>query len=314
MSTPEWPPARPEILMRHASPEGAGRRAILRRATELTPPAQPMQRVSSSSLSRLRKYLDLRSPPGNWQAPVRPLSSSIVNTNSSGPWATVSLSMTASAAATPTPSSAPRVVPSALSQSPSTTRRMGSVSKLWTVPSFFSQTMSRWPWMAAGARGLADDDIAGGVLNGFQAQPAGQSEHITAGRGFLFRGAGNGRESCEVLPDGLGFEMVYGCGHDRKYGSVWRGGDGWLAGRHNTTASAPGRASSEVCSAQALLPAGVPAPHRLAEWLLRRKAAMMRDFRAPQFSDIMRQQPAGLRFAVCRTMPSPLLSLRYIQR
>ena len=53
------------------------------------------------------------------------------------------LSITASAAATPTPLSAPSVVPSAFSQSPSRFTLMGSVSKLCAVPSFFSHTMSR---------------------------------------------------------------------------------------------------------------------------------------------------------------------------
>ncbi len=60
------------------------------------------------------------------------------------------------------------------------------------------------------ARGLADDHIAGGVLHRFQAQTAGQGKHIFAGSGFLFRGAGNGRKSGKVLPDGLGFEIVQG--------------------------------------------------------------------------------------------------------
>jgi hypothetical protein len=61
---------------------------------------------------------------------------------------------------------------------------------------------------ASGARGLADDDVAGGVLEGFQTQAAGLSQHVIAGRGFLFRSAGDGRKGSEVLPDGLGFEMV----------------------------------------------------------------------------------------------------------
>ena len=43
-------------------------------------------------------------------------------------------------------------------------------------------------------------------IDGFQAQAPGESQHVIAGRVFLFRSAGNGRESREVLPDGLGFE------------------------------------------------------------------------------------------------------------
>jgi len=72
-------------LMRHADPALAGRSPTLRRAVVLTPPEQPMQSVPFSSLSRLRKYLDFSKPPGNAAAPVSPLSSSMVKTNSSGP-------------------------------------------------------------------------------------------------------------------------------------------------------------------------------------------------------------------------------------
>ena len=49
----------------------------------------------------------------------------MVKTNSSGPCAMSVLSITASAAATPTPLSEPSVVPSALSQSPSRTTLIG---------------------------------------------------------------------------------------------------------------------------------------------------------------------------------------------
>ena len=108
-----------------------------------------MHSVPRSSLSRLRKYLDLSKPPGNSAAPVNPLSSSMVKTNSRGPWAMSSLSITASAAETPMPLSEPSVVPSAFSQSPSRTMWMGSVSKLCGVPSFFSHTISRWPCNSA---------------------------------------------------------------------------------------------------------------------------------------------------------------------
>jgi len=51
-------------------------------------------------------------------------------TNSSGPCAMLSLSITAKAAATPTPLSEPRVVPSAFSHSPTRIILIGSTSKL----------------------------------------------------------------------------------------------------------------------------------------------------------------------------------------
>ncbi len=53
--------------------------------------------------------------------------------------------------AQPMPLSAPRVVPSAVTQSPSTSRRMGSTAKSCFVAAFFSQTMSTWPWISTGA-------------------------------------------------------------------------------------------------------------------------------------------------------------------
>ncbi len=51
------------------------------------------------------------------------------------------------AVATPMPLSAPSVVPLAFTQSPSTRTSMGSVMKSNSTSEFFSQTMSRWPWM-----------------------------------------------------------------------------------------------------------------------------------------------------------------------
>ena len=77
----------------------------------------------------------------------------MVNRNSSGPWERSLASITASAAATPMPLSAPSVVPSAWTQSPSSTGVIGSFSKSCFLPSFFSHTMSRWPCRIVG---LAD--------------------------------------------------------------------------------------------------------------------------------------------------------------
>ena len=50
-------------------------------------------------------------PASSCAAPVSPVSSSIVNSSSSGPWARSVASRTASIAATPIPLSDPRVVP-----------------------------------------------------------------------------------------------------------------------------------------------------------------------------------------------------------
>ena len=89
----------------------------------------------------------LRKKPGSRRcAPVRPVSSSIVKSISSGPCSSERSSATASAAATPMPLSAPRVVPLARSTLPSRTSSIGSFVKSCTLSAFFSQTMSRCAW------------------------------------------------------------------------------------------------------------------------------------------------------------------------
>ena len=106
------------------------------------PPAQPMKISPSSSESRFNKIRPLKSLGSSFSAPVRPVSSSTVKMHSIGPCCTVGSAMTARAAATPMPSSAPNVVPLAWSQSPLMTASIGSFSKSWTLSLFFSHTMS----------------------------------------------------------------------------------------------------------------------------------------------------------------------------
>ena len=79
-------------------------------------------------------------------APVRPVSSSIVNSNSSGPWIRSVASMIASMVATPIPLSEPRVVPDAVRYSPSRRGLIVSWVKSWSTSEFFSLTMSRCDW------------------------------------------------------------------------------------------------------------------------------------------------------------------------
>ena len=84
-----------------------------------------MKMASSSSESRLIIFRALKKPACTPAAPVRPRSSSTVSSTSTGPWATLLSSARASPMATPMPLSAPRVVPSAVTQSPSTFSLMG---------------------------------------------------------------------------------------------------------------------------------------------------------------------------------------------
>ncbi len=153
MSMPEWPPLSPETLSRSATVPARGAAGESRRVQVVSmPPAQPMVSSPSSSLSRLSIIEALSQPPASALAPVMPVSSSVVMSTSSGPCFSSGSASTASAEATPMPLSAPSVVPVARSTSPSRRTWMGSLAKSWTVPSFFSQTMSTWACMATTGR------------------------------------------------------------------------------------------------------------------------------------------------------------------
>ena len=85
--------------------------------------------------------------------------------------------------ATPMPLSAPRVVPSAVTQSPSTLSLMGSFSKSCLVAAFFSQTMSTWPWISTGAAfsqpwlpGIEISRLP--TLSSFQARPRSSAQAL----------------------------------------------------------------------------------------------------------------------------------------
>ena len=81
-------------------------------------------------------------PAGRSLAPYIPVSSSAVMSPSIGPCTRVLSSITAIIAATPIPSSAPRVVLRALTHSPSTQASIGSVSKLCVLSLLFCGTIS----------------------------------------------------------------------------------------------------------------------------------------------------------------------------
>ena len=119
MLRPECPPWRPVTwtLKTGASlPRDRGRAQTM---SESPPPAQPTKRTPSSSESMLISFRAARKPGFSAIAPVRPVSSSTVKRSSRGPWVTSGSVAIAMAIARPMPLSAPRVVPSALSQSPS---------------------------------------------------------------------------------------------------------------------------------------------------------------------------------------------------
>ena len=145
MSIPECPPEPPVNRTRSCfNPSAMASGSYVPDEVTSTPPAQPIEISSSSSVSKLSRMSPCRNPPFNPKAPVMPVSSSMVNRASMAGWGMSLESKMAKMAATPIPLSAPSVVPSARTQSPSTYILMPCVSKSKSVSAFFWHTMSRW--------------------------------------------------------------------------------------------------------------------------------------------------------------------------
>ena len=146
MFIPECPPRPPlTVTARETAPAaGASRGASIRIQVSVLP-AQPTVSFPSSSLSRLTRTEPVTSAGSRAFAPSRPTSSATVIRSSSGPCGRDSSSTSAIIAAMATPSSAPSVVPSAFSQSPSRTSAMRPSAGSLGLDGSRSQTMSRWP-------------------------------------------------------------------------------------------------------------------------------------------------------------------------
>ena len=108
-------------------------------------PAHPTVSRPSSSLSRLIRIEPVTSAGSSAFAPSSPTSSATVISSSSGPWGSDSSSTSAIIAAIATPSSAPSVVPSAVSHSPSRTSAIRPSAGSFGLDGSRSQTMSRCP-------------------------------------------------------------------------------------------------------------------------------------------------------------------------
>ena len=108
------------------------------------PPALPITNSPHDSVSRFSRMSPLSSPAGNSLAPNIPVSSSRVISPSTGPCCRSLASITAMMVATPKPSSLPKVVRLARTQSPSMIVSIGSVSKLCLLSLAFCGTMSMW--------------------------------------------------------------------------------------------------------------------------------------------------------------------------
>ncbi len=108
-------------------------------------PAQPITSCPCSSLSRFSRILPVIIPGSRPLAPISPCSSSTVRRTSIGPCTRSLSSNTAIPAAHAIPLSAPRVVPLARTQSPSTIVWIGSFKKSNSTSLFFSATISWCP-------------------------------------------------------------------------------------------------------------------------------------------------------------------------
>ena len=146
MSLPECPPFSPRIFMETGTIScGASSEENGIFIWTFAPPQQLATNTPSSSESRLISLLPFSTEASKFIAPPIPTSSSVVNKHSRGGCSISSASIRASPMATAIPLSAPSVVPSALSQSPSTTSFIPSVLKSCSVFLSFSQTISRCP-------------------------------------------------------------------------------------------------------------------------------------------------------------------------
>ena len=147
MSPPEWPPRAPDSsTSRTSRTSGTGERSSRSRVNVCQLPAHPMVIALSLVPSRLRSSRPATSDASRFLAPSSPCSSDTVKSSSSGPCATSVSSATASAAATPMPLSAPRVVPFATTQSPSTTTSSRPSRGSYGLSGSRSHTMSRCAW------------------------------------------------------------------------------------------------------------------------------------------------------------------------
>ena len=120
ISNPECPPFNPESSTFIAtSSRNVGTSLYSSSAVTFTPPALPIITCPSVSSSKLRRMRPCKVSACRLLTPYMQVSSSTVSRASSGPCFRVSSSITAITVATPIPSSEPRVVPLAFTQSPS---------------------------------------------------------------------------------------------------------------------------------------------------------------------------------------------------
>ena len=146
MLLPECPPSPPLAVTESVTESGAvGSRGFSTWIHVSVLPAHPTVSFPSSSLSRLTRTVPVTNFGSRPFAPSRPTSSATVMRSSSGPWRFDSSSTSAIIAAIATPSSAPSVVPFAVSQSPSRASSILPSAGSFGLSGSRSQTMSRWP-------------------------------------------------------------------------------------------------------------------------------------------------------------------------
>ncbi len=187
-------------------------------------PAHPTVSFPSSSLSRLTRTVPVTNFGSSPFAPSRPTSSATVMRSSRGPWRFDSSSTSAIIAAIATPSSAPSVVPFAVSQSPSRASSIRPSAGSFGLSGSRSQTMSRWPLQGDFRRRLPalagrnpHDEVAGRVAFDLEVVLLGPGADMVAHRLLLARGTRDPRQRIEMAPERLRLEPgQHGrlhCGH-----------------------------------------------------------------------------------------------------
>ena len=177
--------------------------------------AEPTVSLPSSSLSRFSSVVPVTSDGSSPLAPTPspPTSSPTVISNSSGPCGSDELSARAIIAATPIPLSAPSVVPSAVSQSPSRTqldpalgRIVGAVRPALTHHVQVSLEDDGRSRLAPGARRYAHDQVAGRVLPRGRTRWRPPRSDVLDDRLLVERRTRNPGQRLEVSPARLGLE------------------------------------------------------------------------------------------------------------
>ena len=266
MFVPEWPPKPPSaVTITAMESDSAADRSPSRRTHVSVLPAQPTVNVPSSSLSRLSRIFPVSSAGSRPLAPSRPTSSATVISSSRGPCGSDGSSASAIMAAIATPSSAPSVVPSAVSHSSSRSRAIRPSAGSLGESGLRSHTMSRCPWsttVGADSRpavaGTRMTMLRAASSAAFEAARIRPALDVRDHRLLVPGRPGDRRQLPEALPERSRLQPAQ---HRTLYGHLAGSPHtGDRAAAASTTAIAPAMKSTGVSSGAATTTASMPAP------------------------------------------------------